>query len=33
MMRNDELLSIIGIGLIGFGLILFLMIITMIPEV
>jgi len=32
-MRNEELLSVIGLGTIGFGLILFMTIVTYLPEV
>lgn len=32
-MRNDEMLSMIGIGLMGFGLILFMLFIQYLPEV
>lgn len=31
-MRNEELLSVIGIGLMGLGIIAFLTFITLIPE-
>ena len=32
-MRNDELLSVIGLGTIGFGLILFLTLLDYLPEI
>jgi len=33
MIRNEELLSVIGLGVVGFGLILFMTIVTYLPEV
>lgn len=32
-MRNEEILSVIGLGVVGFGLILFMTIVTYLPEV
>lgn len=33
MMSNEELLSVIGVGIMSFGLILFLIIVTLLPEI